>query len=412
MEKISNTNLNFERLRKDIEALSAIGRDPRGGISRPSFSKADLEAREWLKAKINDAGLMLRRDGAGNIFGRLDGEGKTIMAGSHIDTVINGGPYDGSIGVLSALECLRRIREEKIAVKRPLEVVSFTDEEGNLVGDFMGSRAFLGLLDRDLLEKEKTQFGSPLKEVLKQTDFSIDSIMAAHRDRPDVEAFLEIHIEQGTVLETENKTIGIVDRIAGKRHRLCSFLGKAGHSGTTPFELRHDAFLGLADFALKCTRYTAAEHYGSLVTIGKVFVSPGTFSIIPEKSDFSLDFRSTSNDTLETMNNHFLQLADDIASTRGLQFTSALVDRTDPVETAPRIVTILEKICTEKKYSYMKMASGAGHDAQIMASAASSGMIFIPCTDGISHAPDENIQWDHLEKGADLLFQALLQLSS
>ena len=134
-----NIEINLQRLREDILALAEIGRDPKGGISRPSFSKPDLEARDWLKRRIEEAGLALRQDGAGNIFGRREGEGKTIMAGSHIDTVINGGMFDGSVGVLSALECLRRIQEEKIAVSRPVEVASFTDEEGNLVGDYLSS---------------------------------------------------------------------------------------------------------------------------------------------------------------------------------------------------------------------------------------------------------------------------------
>ena len=227
--------INLERLKGDIKSLSQIGRDKMGGITRPSFSKADLEARGWLKEKIKSAGLTLREDGAGNIFGRLEGKGKAIMAGSHIDTVINGGMFDGSVGVLSALECLRRIKEDGLNISKPLEAASFTDEEGNLVGDFLGSYAFLGTLKRENLEKGLTQFGAPLVEILKGTEFTVDSIMDAHRHRPDIEAFLEIHIEQGPVLETENKPIGIVDCIAGKHYRWCSFLGRASHAGTTPF---------------------------------------------------------------------------------------------------------------------------------------------------------------------------------
>jgi N-carbamoyl-L-amino-acid hydrolase len=203
--------INPERLQKDIESLAQIGRDSQGGITRPSFSKTDLEARDWLKERIVSADLALGEDGAGNIFGRIEGEGKTIMAGSHIDTVINGGMFDGSVGVLAALECLRKIKEEGLKHSKPLEVASFTDEEGNLVGDFLGSRAFIGPMNQEILEKGLTPFGIPFTEILKGTEFTVQSIMEAHKQRPDLEAFIEIHIEQGPVLETENKSIGIVE---------------------------------------------------------------------------------------------------------------------------------------------------------------------------------------------------------
>ena len=404
--------INLERLKEDIESLSRIGRDPKGGMTRPSFSKADLEARDWLKEKIKSAGLALREDGAGNIFGRMEAEGKTIMAGSHIDTVINGGMFDGSVGVLSALECLRRIKEENLHLSKPLEVASFTDEEGNLVGDFLGSRAFIGLLDREILERGLTQFRTPLSDILKGTEFTIDSIMEAHQQRPDIEAFLEIHIEQGTVLETENKSIGIVDCIAGKHYRWCSFLGEASHAGTTPLELRHDAFLGLADFSLKSTQHVATKHYGNMVTIGKISVRPGAFSIVPGQVDFSFEFRSTSKETLNELEKSLFALAEDIASTRGLKFTSKIVDKTDPVSIPPRILNIIKEENKKLEYPFTMLPSGAGHDAQILSSAAEVGMIFIPCEDGISHSPQEMIKWEDLEKGANLLLHVLLKLAS
>lgn len=404
--------IDLERLKKELIELGQIGRDPAGGISRPSFSQADLEARAWLKDRIQSAGLRYRQDGAGNIFGRLEGEGRTIMAGSHIDTVINGGMFDGSVGVLAALECIRRVREENVPVKKPLEMASFTDEEGNLVGDFLGSRAFLGPLARESLERGLTQFGHPFVEVLQRTEFSIDSIQQAHKQRPDIEAFLEIHIEQGTVLETEGVPIGIVDSIAGKNYRLCTFRGEASHAGTTPFELRHDAFMGLADLALKGTHYVATQHYGSMMTIGKVGVLPGSFSIVPGRTDFSLDFRSPSSEALAEIEKALMELAQDIAQTRGLEFTSRVVDKTEPVSVPSRILSTLEKECDRLGYPHMKLRSGAGHDAQILAAVADVGMVFIPCEDGISHSPAEKISWEDLEKGANLLLRALLQLAS
>ncbi|MBM3306703.1 MAG: M20/M25/M40 family metallo-hydrolase, partial [Candidatus Aminicenantes bacterium] len=158
-----DVKVNIERMRKDLEELGRLGRDEHGGVSRPSFSPADFEARIWLRGKIERAGLCYRQDGAGNQFGRIDCPGRTVMAGSHIDTVPNGGMFDGAAGVVAALECLRRILEEKVPTARPLEVASFTDEEGNLVGDFLGSRAFMGMLDENEIRKGRTSFGLPFE---------------------------------------------------------------------------------------------------------------------------------------------------------------------------------------------------------------------------------------------------------
>ncbi len=403
--------IDIERLRQDILELGEIGATEEGGVSRPSFSKADLEAREWLKDRFRSAGLELRVDGAGNIFGRMPGEGRTVMAGSHIDSVINGGKFDGPAGVLSALECLRRIREERIPVSKPLEVAAFTDEEGNLVGDFLGSRAFTGTLVREALEKNLTQFGVPLKDILKNTEYSLDSILQAAADRPELEAFLELHIEQGPVLETEERSIGIVDAIAGKNYWMCCLTGKAGHAGTTPFELRQDAFLGLADFALKSTQYVATQHYGSMLTFGRVQLYPGTFSIVPGCAEFTMDFRSTSEETLQELKKTLTSKALDTAMTRGLTFNAKTMDETEPVRTPERLLKLLKDTSEQLGYPYLTLPSGAGHDAQILSSVTDSAMIFIPCENGVSHSPQENILWEDLEKGTDLLLHALVQLA-
>jgi len=420
--------INIERLRCDLEELGCIGRDPGkpgAGVTRPSFSRADLEARAWLKKKLEEAGLTVRQDGAGNISGRLDlpsvtpaaagassATGPAILIGSHIDTVLNAGMFDGSVGVLAALECARRIREEGVGLTHPLEVIAFTDEEGNLVGDFLGSRAYTGRLNEAELRDGLTSFGRPIKDVLAGTDFSVETILAAHGERTDFDAYLELHIEQGAVLDTEEIPVGIVERIAGKRYYWCSFRGKSEHAGTTPLELRQDAFLGTADLGLKATQLVATRHYGSMVTIGKVLVHPGSFSVVPGLVEFSLEFRSTSRETLETLNREILALAWDIASTRGLLFASKLIDATDPVELAPRLVGLAKEECEKLGYPYMMMASGAGHDAQILAGIGDTAMIFIPSPDGISHAPAESVRWEDLEKGANLLLNVILRLAS
>jgi len=404
--------INIDRLSRDIEALGRLGTDPAGGISRPSFSRADLEARSWLKARLAEAGLAVRQDGAGNIFGRAEGRGKPVMVGSHIDTVIRGGKFDGATGVLAGLECLRVVRESDLPHSRPLEVVAFTDEEGSLTGDFLGSRAFTGQLNRELVERGLTHVGPPLAEILKGTEFTVESILEAGRNRPEVEAYLELHIEQGSQLDEEGIPVGIVDRISGKRYRVCSFIGKASHAGTTPLELRQDAFLGLADFALKSTQHIATQHYGSLVTVGKVTLHPGVFSIVPAQADFTLEFRSASGEILRAMDKELLAMAEDIARTRGLSYVSKVIDATEPVAIPARILDILKEECQKLGTPYLTLPSGAGHDAQILSTLTDAGMIFIPSPDGISHSPEESLRWADLEKGANLLLAALLRLAA
>ena len=404
--------VNFERLRRDLEELARIGRDEHGGVSRPSFSPADFEARAWLQTRIEEAGLCYRQDGAGNQFGRIECGGRTVMAGSHIDTVPNGGMFDGAAGVLAALEAARRIVEEKVPLKRAIEVVSFTDEEGNLVGDFLGSRAFLGLLDENEVRNGRTSFGLPFADVLAKTGFTAEGILAAHAGRPEIEAYLELHIEQGPVLEEEGVPIGLVDRIAGKHYRQCAFIGESGHAGTTPLELRRDAFLGLADFALRATQHVATKHYGSMLTIGKAALHPGSFSVIPGRADFTLEFRSPSAESLAAIGTEVFALAEDVASTRGLTFVSRVVDKTTPVSAAPRLLTLMEEECRTLGYPSMRLTSGAGHDAQILAGVCDAAMIFVPSPDGVSHSPAESVDWDALEKGANLLLRSLLRLAT
>jgi N-carbamoyl-L-amino-acid hydrolase len=406
-----NIRVNMPRLKRDLEELGRIGRDEHGGVNRPSFSAADLEARAWLQKKMTEAGLCYRMDGAGNQFGRLECAGKTVMAGSHIDTVPNGGMFDGAVGVLAALEAARRIVEEKVPLGKALEVASFTDEEGNLVGDFLGSRAFMGLVDESAVRTGRTSFGVPFGDVLKMAGFTADGILSARRGRPDLEAYLELHIEQGPVLEDEGVPIGIVERIAGKQYRQCAYVGQSGHAGTTPLELRHDAFLGLADLALRATQLVATKYYGSMLTVGKAALHPGAFSVIPGRADFTLEFRSPSAESMTAIERDVFALAEDIAATRGLTFISKIVDQTSPVVVSPRLLSILEEECRSLGYPSMRMTSGAGHDAQILAGACDSGLIFIPTPDGLSHAPGERVDWDDLEKGANLLLRALLRLA-
>ncbi len=410
---MSELKINFERLWHDLEELSQIGLDPRGGISRPSFSLPDLEARKWLKEKIEAAGLTYRQDSAGNIFGRLAGKTpQVVMSGSHLDTVINGGRFDGSVGVLSALECLRRIKEENLELYRTLEMASFTDEEGNLVGDFLGSRAFTGQLKEEQLKSARTQFGPPLAEIMEKAGLKVENIPLAARERPEILAFLELHIEQGPILEEEGVPIGLVTTIAGKRYYQSTFVGRSGHAGTIPMELRQDAFISLADFALRANQLVLRKYEDNTLTIGRVVLRPGSFSIIPREADFTLDLRGINRQELEELEKEVLSLAREVASTRGLSFYQQLVDSTEPIVVPGAMLNKLKALSERLGYDYQLISSGAGHDAQILAAICPVGLIFIPSPEGLSHVPEEKINPSDLEKGANLLLQALLELTS
>jgi len=404
-------SINLPRLRANLEELGRIGRDPRGGISRPSFSPADLEARAWLKERIEAAGLAYRCDGAGNQFGLLGQGGPAVAAGSHLDTVRNGGAFDGAAGVLAGLEAVQTIREARLEPALPLAVASFTDEEGHLAGDFLGSRAFTGTLDRGLLERPAAAHGAPLAEALAGAGLSLPGLLGAAAEAFPLTAFLELHVEQGSVLDDEGIPVGLVDVISGKRYLACSFQGQAGHAGTVPLELRRDAFLGLADFALRATRHVAARHYGSLVTIGQAGLWPGVFSIVPGRADFTFDFRSRSPETLAALEKELPDLAEEVAAGRGLRFESRLLDATTPVTVPETLLQVLEEACTARGYARLRLASGAGHDAQILAAKAPTAMIFVPSPDGVSHAPEASVRWDDLEQGANGLLDALIKLA-
>jgi N-carbamoyl-L-amino-acid hydrolase len=239
----------------------------------------------------------------------------------------------------------------------------------------------------------------------------MEGVLEAYRDRPELAAFLELHIEQGPVLETEGLPIGVVETISGKRYYLASFIGRATHAGTTPLELRQDAFLALADFTLRATRHVAAEHYGSMITVGKVALHPGAFSVVAGRADFTLDFRSATQATLVAMEKEIKEIAEDVASTRGVKFGAKLADATEPVAIPDGLLALLDEESARLGYPRMRVTSGAGHDAQILSAVCESGMIFIPCLDGISHAPEESVSFEDLEKGANLLLAALLRLA-
>jgi N-carbamoyl-L-amino-acid hydrolase len=395
--------IDLGRLRRDIEALAAIGRDPTGGISRPAWSPAHEEARGWLVAQLRDAGLAARVDPAGNIFGRL-GEGTpVVMTGSHIDTVPRGGPLDGALGVLAGLECLRTIAASGVRPSRALEVAAFTDEEGRFYG-FFGSRAMTGSLDRRLAERLSDPVGLALPEAMRRAGFDLARAPEARRDPHEIAAYVELHIEQGPWLEAADLPIGVVEGIVGIRRFRLTFVGQPDHAGTTPMDRRKDAFLTAAEYATKSRELVVRGGEGRAVTtIGVVDVRPGVPNIVPERAALLQELRDSEPTVLERLASRTLQAARRVARRRGLVLETEHLMRADPVRMSTRIQTVIESAAASLGLPTRRMPSGAGHDAQVLAAVTDAGMIFVPSQGGRSHRPDEWTDWPALERGANVL---------
>ena len=402
--------INPGRLRQNIEALADFGRQDTGGIRRESFSEADTAAKLWLLEKIESAGLSARKDEADNVWGRLGTGGPFVLVGSHLDTVPDGGMFDGALGVLAALESLQTIREQNIALKRPLEMVAFTDEEGAF-SSFLGSRAVTGMLSPEELTEAKNMDGITLAQAMEANGLAVQNIEKAKREVNDIEAYLELHIEQGPRLDAEKTDIGIVRSIVGIVSYWITFIGEANHAGTTPMALRRDALLGASEFYLQVRDWVRSNTSG-VVTFGNVEVKPGAFNIVPGRVQMALEFRDSASQQLEKMETSILETGRSIAEQNNLTFTAKRISWDAPVQLSQQIITTFQNEADTLGYSYQLMDSGAGHDAQILAQTTQTGMIFIPSIGGKSHCPEEKSRWRDIERGAQLLLNCILKLAA
>ncbi|MCB1176834.1 MAG: Zn-dependent hydrolase [Leptospiraceae bacterium] len=406
--------IDFERLKSDIISLSEIGKSPDRGIYRMSFSPADIQAREWLLKRYKDAGLEARIDGAGNIIGKLKGkdESKSWLIGSHIDTVPAGGHLDGSLGVLCGLEVARSIKDSKIQLNESLEIISFTDEEGRFGGLF-GSEAFCGELTPDRIHNAIDLSGLSIIEAMKTVGLDAMDALHAKRNPNSISGYLELHIEQGPVLDTMHIPIGIVEEITGLFKWQVVLSGAANHAGTTPMNMRKDAFQGLCEFSLEIPRIL--EENGSdksVATIGKVNIFPGSANTVPGRVDFSLDVRDTNEEILEELFVSFRKSLSAIARRRGLMFEFDVLSQVKPAHSDKQILDSIQKSCEAQGIKFHRMPSGAAHDAQIMARMTKIGMIFVPSKNGRSHSPAEWTPWEDIELGANVLLNTILELAN
>ena len=373
-----------------------------------------MQAREWFRRRVAAAGLEFFVDGAANMHARLgwDESQVSVMVGSHIDTVPGGGELDGALGVLAGLEALRRVKETGAPLKRPLEVVAFTDEEGAF-GGMLGSQALSGQLDPSVIPALRNRDGELLTERMRACGFDPDGIATARRAAGSIAAYIELHIEQGPVLERIGKRIGVVDGIAGQLRWRVTLEGAINHAGTTPMHLRRDAFAGLAEVASGVDAVLArAGGAASVATIGEVKLKPNVSNVVPGTAEFSLDIRDVDNEVLARLGQGFKTLIEDVASRRDLRVTVHERDYHVGVRSAESITEAIHRAATTLGVDAVDMPSGAVHDAQSMAAVTKAGMIFIPSIGGVSHHASERSSDDDIVLGANVLLRVLFELAS
>lgn len=406
-------HIDFDRLQKEILELGEIGQDESGGIYRMAFTDADMEGRAWLRRKMEEAGIHASMDGAANVIGRMDGgEGPAILIGSHLDSVPNGGKLDGALGVLVGLECLRRIREENLSTRLPVEMIAFSDEEGRF-GGLLGSQAVTGELNPEKILQARALDGESLADAMTSHGLDPMAALAARRDPRTIAAYLELHIEQGPVLDEAGLSIGVVEEISGLFKWSVRLTGVPNHAGTTPMSMRHDPLMGLAEFAGEIPRILEEHGSGeSRATIGKVDLSPGVANTIPAEVVFSLDVRDIAADQLDELHGGFRRVLSAIARRRSLMFEFEILSRVEPVPCAEPILAAIQETSDRLNLPSLRMPSGAAHDAQIMAHIAPIGMVFVPSKGGRSHSPAEWTAWKDIENGANVVLQTVLTLAN
>lgn len=410
-----NHTVDIERIKSDILSLAAIGRDETdGGLYRMAFTDADMEGKRWLLHRIEENNLKSASDGAANVSGVLPGkdDSRRVLVGSHIDTVPCAGTLDGTLGVVVGLECLRVLKAAGIKPEKTVELIAFSDEEGRFGGMF-GSEAFCGFINPEKLQSAKDLNGMPLTEALLRQGLDPMKALEARRDPASIECYLELHIEQGPVLDRELLQVGLVEQITGLQTWSLRLLGEANHAGTTPMDYRKDALMGLADFAHEVPRIL--EENGvetSRATIGKAQIQPGAANTVPGLVEFSLDFRDPGEDVLRELADVFQKALSAICRRRQLQFEYHVLGDIKPVASAPFLVDLLEAQAKRLKLRHRRMLSGAAHDAQQVGRIAPMAMIFVPSKQGQSHSPAEWTSWDDIEAGANLMLHALLELGA
>jgi len=405
--------IRIDRIEKDLEAINSFTATPGKGITRFTFSQEYMRARDYVIAELKKIGAQVSTTVGGNLRGRLEGGEKgrpSVMVGSHIDSVFQGGRFDGVAGVVCALEAARVIAENNVRHRYPLDVVVFAEEEGSRFGSIMiGSRAWVGKLRGDDLLRLKDRDGISYLEAMESSGLIVEDshVLGAS----DVMAMIELHIEQSLVLENRGIRIGAVEGINGIKQLMVTLHGVPNHAGATPMGLRKDALQGAARIITEVERIATHEMRGNTVaTVGFVNCEPGQTNVIPGKVQFTVDIRDLDPKRLEEAVNRVVAQIEQTCRDRGLTFEIAPRSDTPPVRLSEKIIRLIEEAARDINVQSLRMPSGALHDSSILPEITEVGMIFVPSKEGRSHCPEEFTELDDLASGAQILLGATLKL--
>jgi len=397
-----------------IEKLSEFGRPAgsgfEGGVTRLGFSEADRSARTWLTQLMREAGLTVRVDPAGNIFGRRPGNENlpVLLFGSHIDSVVNGGNFDGDVGSLGALEVIRALNDGMIATRHPLDMVIWTNEEGNHFSHgLLGSSAAVGLLSADVLGR-KDEEGKTLADWLRRYGQNPARLADARIKPGSVAAYLELHIEQGGVLDERKTQVGVVQGIVGIYQWTCTAIGFANHAGTTPMDRRQDALAAAARATLAVREEVRAEAGRQVGTVGYIRTEPGVRNVVPGRVEFPVELRDLDAAKVHGLWARVEKRFAQIAQEENVTLACVPAQASEPALTDATIQSDIRVAARAAGYTALDLPSGAGHDAQDIAHLAPIGMIFVPSREGISHSPREYSSPDDVANGAEVLYRTVL----
>lgn len=408
MAVITPLQVNGDRLQQRLNALATIGRLPEGGVRRIAYSDEDLAARQWVTTAMVEAGMTVIRDAAGNIIGRYEGKKSlpALATGSHIDTVPAGGRYDGALGVLAGIEVIATLHQAGQRLNHPIEVIVFTDEEGEMIG----SKAMAGTLSLDDPEPFRRLDGTSIQTCLQRIGGDWDALSTAHRTTQDMAAYLELHVEQGGVLEAVQHQIGVVQGIVSLHRYQVVITGRPNHAGTTPMTIRQDA-LYAASLLVTAVHDVATNPPGDQVaTVGYLTVQPNAPNIVPGRVDLTIDLRDLSLETIHRMVNHLKQRIQAIASTTQTKIQMQPQHAVNPTLASATIQSTIATVCDSLEFSHYSMPSRAIHDAQEIGRITQMGMIFVPSQAGVSHAEDEYTSPEQCSQGGNVLLNTLLRL--
>ncbi|WP_018751165.1 Zn-dependent hydrolase [Paenibacillus sanguinis] len=404
------------RIRDRLEKLNTYNSDTAGGTTRVLFTPPELEARKYIKEEMAALGLAVREDAIGNIFGTFVGSRPDlppVWTGSHIDTVLHAGMFDGMAGVVAGLEAVRMIQASGAPRQRSIEVVVYTSEEPTRFGlGCLGSRALAGELTLEQAYALTDETGKSLPQVLEELGYDLTRFAEIPISEGKVYGAVELHIEQGAVLESLDLPVGIVHTISAPTNFLVTVTGQQRHAGSTPMHLRQDAFLACCEIALELERLAKeSASVDTVATVGKVEVLPGSSNVISGHVQFTIDIRDSDYDSKSLLVRDLQQFILQLEAARGVKVSLELINDDLPTRSDEGIVALLEAACQQRQIPYHKMVSGAFHDSMLVGRFAPIAMIFVPSKDGISHSPEEYTDCGDIALGTDILAETLLRLA-